>query len=152
MLDLQRIEIAAIAEALDDRSDHHSWWLDPETGEVILWSDYEAEQGEEHPELRDLRLIDPLSSREGYKEMQEFVGRLTDPRARTSLEQAIGGRGAFRRFKDTLLEFPELRELWFRFHDVRLERHAIHWLVAEGLVDEPEGERALGDRPEPELP
>ncbi len=48
--------------------------------------------------------------------MEQFVQLVRDPRARDRLDRALQGRGPFRRFKDTLLEFPGLREAWFRFH------------------------------------
>jgi predicted nucleotidyltransferase len=152
VLDLVRVDLDDLAEALEDHSYEHSWWLDPETGEVVLWSDYLKEQGETHPEARGLRAIDPIPSHEGYEDMQDFIQRVRNPQARNLLERAIAGRGAFRRFKDTLLDFPELREAWFRFHDARVERRAIWWLVDEGLVDRAGGERAIAERPDPELP
>jgi hypothetical protein len=152
VLDLERVDLDDLAEALEDHSYEHSWWLDVETGEVVLWSDYLKEQGEPHPETRGLRAIDPIPSHEGYEDMQDFIQRVRNPQARNLLERAIAGRGAFRRFKDTLLDFPELREAWFRFHDARVERRAIWWLVDEGLVDQVGGERAITERPDPELP
>jgi Uncharacterised protein family (UPF0158)/Nucleotidyltransferase domain len=151
VLDLQKVDLGDLAEALEDHSYEHTWWLDPETGEVVLWSDYLEEQGERHPETRGLRPIDPISSHEGYADMQDFIERVRSPQARNLLERAIAGRGAFRRFKDTLLDFPELRDAWFRFHDCRLERRGIRWLVGEGLVDEAMAQRALMERREPEL-
>jgi predicted nucleotidyltransferase len=152
VLDLTNVDLDDLAQALEDHSYEHSWWLDPKTGEVVLWSDYSEEQGELDPETRGLRPIGPIPSYEGYEEMQEFIERVRDPHARDLLERAIGGRGAFRRFKDTLLDFPELRDAWFRLHDARLERRAIRWLADERFVDEATAERALAERPEPELP
>jgi predicted nucleotidyltransferase len=152
VLDLTNIDLDDLAEALEDHSYEHGWWLDPGTGEVVLWSDSFKEQGEPHPETRGLRAIDPIPSHEGYGDMQDFIERVRDPQARNLLELAIAGRGAFRRFKDTLLDFPELREAWFRFHDARVERRAISWLVDEGLVDDAAAERAIAERPDPELP
>ena len=151
MLDLDTVDLADLAQALEDHADEHSWWLDPKTGEVVLWSDYFEEQGERDPELRGLVPIDPTTSREGYEYMQDFIERVRDPQARHVLERAIAGSGAFRRFKDYLLDFPDLREAWFRFHDSRLERRAIRWLVEEGLVDRAAGDRAIAARPDPEL-
>jgi Uncharacterised protein family (UPF0158)/Nucleotidyltransferase domain len=151
VLDLTEVDLDDLAQALEDHSYEHSWWLDPKTGEVVLWSNYLEEQGEPDPESRGLRPIDPLPSHEGYEEMQEFIERVRDPYARDLLERAIAGRGAFRRFKDTLLDFPSLRDAWFRFHDARLERRAIDWLVDERLVDEATAERALAERSEPEV-
>jgi predicted nucleotidyltransferase len=152
VLDLRKVDLGDLAEALEDHSYEHSWWLDPETGEVVLWSEDFSEQDEPDPETRGLLVIDPIPSHEGYQDMQDFIERVRNPQARDLLERAIAGRGAFRRFKDTLPDFPELREAWFRFHDARLERRAIQWLVDEGIVDQPAGERAIADRPDPELP
>jgi predicted nucleotidyltransferase len=103
--------------------------------------------GEADPEERGLRPIEPTPSGEGYGDMQDFIGLVRDSRARGLLERAIEGRGAFRRFKDTLFEFPELREAWSRFHDVRVERRGIEWLVADEAA-----KKALDERPDPELP
>jgi hypothetical protein len=72
--------------------------------------------------------------------------------ARNLLERAIAGRGAFRRFKDTLMEFPELRQAWFAFHDARMERRAIEWLAEHGLVEPSAAEREVQATEDPELP
>jgi predicted nucleotidyltransferase len=152
VLDLEAVDLDDLANALEDHSWEHSWWLDPGSGEVVLWSDYSREQGEPDPESRGLIPIGPVPSHEGYGDMEDFIARVRDPRPRELLERAIEGRGAFRRFKDTLLEFPELREAWFRFHDARMERRALEWLADEGLVDGAAAERAMPDAPElPEI-
>ena len=150
VLELNDIDLAELAEALEDQSWEHSWWLDPTTGEVVLWSDDFEEEGEPDPEERNLRPVDPIPSHEGYRDMRDFIEHIRDPRARDLLERAIDGRGAFRRFKDTLYEFPELQKAWFRFHDIRMERRAILWLADEKLIDRAAAERALAERPEPE--
>src|SRR6266511_4343421 len=90
---------------------------------------------------RGLIRIEPIPSREAYGDMEDFIDRVRDPRARDLLERAIAGRGAFRRFKDTLLDFQELREVWFAFHDARMERRVIEWLADQGLL-----ERSLAER------
>jgi hypothetical protein len=152
MLDLNKVALGELAAALEDHAYEHSWWLDPQTGDVVLWSEYFEEEDEPDAETRGLRPIDPIPSREAYQDMQDFIERVRNPQARDLLERAIAGRGAFRRFKDTLFEFPELRESWFRFHDARLERRAIRWLLDEGLVEDAAAERAIADRPDPESP
>jgi len=151
VLDLKQLDLGDLAEALEDHSYEHSSWLDTETGEVVLWNDDFEEQGEPDPDTLGLRAIDPIPSHEGYNDMEDFIQRVRNPQARHLLERAIAGRGAFRRFKDTLLDFPELREAWFRFHDTRVERRAIMWLVDEKLVDQAVAERAIAERPDPEL-
>jgi predicted nucleotidyltransferase len=151
VLDLKAIDLDDLAQALEDYSYEHSWWLDPETGEVVLWSDWAEEQGEPDPETRGLQPIEPVASHEAYGDLQDFIDCVHDPRARDLLDRAIQGRGAFRRFKDTLLDFPELRQAWFRFHDVRMERRAIEWLAGKGLVDRSVAEQAIAERPDPQL-
>jgi len=137
MLDLQAVDLGDVALALEDHSEDGSWWIDADTGEVWCWFDDGDEDAEFDPENRpDARLIEPLPSSVGYRDMEEFIAQVRDRRPRELLERAIAGRGAFRRFKDTMFEFPELRERWFRFRDVRLRRRAIEFLVDEALVEE----------------
>jgi predicted nucleotidyltransferase len=50
------------------------------------------------------------------------------------------------------LEFPDLRQTWFAFHDARMERRAIEWLADQGLVERGVAERELETREGPELP
>lgn len=153
MLDLKAVDLESLCEALEDHSDYTEWWFDPKTGKVEPWpSDLSADAGleEKHPAEQDWIRVEALPSHESYEDLVDFTDRVRDPRARDLLERAIAGRGAFRRFKDTLFEFPELREAWFRFHDARMERRALGWLADEGFVDEDVVERAIDERPDPE--
>jgi hypothetical protein len=153
MLDLEKVDLGSLCEALEDHSYESSWWLDPETGEIEFRSDsFVDEEEDEDPESRGLISIDPVPSHESYGDMEDFAERIRDARARDLLVRAIAGRGAFRRFKDTLFDFPELRQAWFRFHDARIERRALQWLAAEGVVDPAAAERAVIERGDPDLP
>jgi predicted nucleotidyltransferase len=152
MLDLEAIDLGDLGEALEDHSYDHSWWLDRTTGEIVLWSDYAQEQGEPDPETRGLHPIEPRPSHEGYEDMRDFIACVRDLRARQQLERAIQGRGAFRRFKDALLDFPDLRSAWFRFHDAQVAKRAIQWLADEGLVDGAAAERVIAQLPELDVP
>jgi hypothetical protein len=147
VLDLARLDLENLATALDDHSEFGtSWWIDAETGEIWPWSDDLGDDlGPDYdPEEREsARRIDPLPSRVGYRDMAAFIELVPDRRAADLLARAIAGRGAFRRFKDTLFEFPELRQAWLRFRDVRMRRRAIEYLVDEQLVDETAAEELL---------
>jgi Uncharacterised protein family (UPF0158) len=139
----EHFDLADLAFALEDQSSEHGWWLDVDAGTV-------------EPRFSDplddrLVGIDPLPATVGYEDMQEFVGHVRDPRAGRLLARAITGRGAFRRFKDTLLDWPDLRRAWFRFHDARGEQRAIRWLVERRLVDPALAEEELARRGEPSL-
>jgi hypothetical protein len=51
---------------------------------------------------------------------------------------AINGKGAFRRFKDVLLDYPEERERWFQFKGAKEQKRALEWLddIEVGLIQE----------------
>lgn len=155
MLDLERVDLGELVHALEDHGGATSWWLDPATGELhmlldSMWDGEDVEDDFEPPE--GFRRVEPIDSRESYGDLEDFTARVRDPRARELLERAIGGRGAFRRFKDTLQELGDLRAAWFAFHDARMERRAIEWLRDEGLVTDDAADRALAARPDPDLP
>lgn len=152
MLDLDALDLDELAMALEDSTPDHSWWLDPETGALEVWATDLAEEDREPPEASRLVFLEPIGSDEGYADMEEFAASVGDQRARELLLQALAGRGAFRRFKDTLLQFPELRESWFAFHDARMKRRAIEWLGARGLLSTEVAEGAVAALPSPDLP
>jgi len=60
--------------------------------------------------------------------MEDFIATVKDEHLVELLEVAINGRGAFRRFKDVLLRYPEERERWFQFKDERMQERALEWL------------------------
>lgn len=148
MLDPRKIDLSTLAEALEDHSVETRWSFNRATGEVIPRTDL-YEDDDEELEGRDLISIEPIDSRESYRDMAEFIETVRDPRARQLLERAIGGRGAFRRFKDTLFELPELRKDWFGFHDARMARRALEWLFGEELISEETLHTELARYPDP---
>ncbi len=154
MLDLDAIDLELLSEALEDHSGERRWYLDRRSGEVITDLDDLARPDEEEDAFADDNRIwiDPIPGRESYGDLEDFVECVRDPRARELLERAIAGRGAFRRFKDTLLEFPKLRAGWFAFHDARMKRRALRWLADEHVVDADAAERAIAASPDPEPP
>jgi hypothetical protein len=147
-LDPDQVDLADLALALEDHSDEHTWWLDPETGRVE--PRFAHTLGGSEAGAPRLIAVEPLPAEVGYGDMEDFVGYVRDARARDRLERAIVGRGAFRRFKDALREYPALRRSWFSFHDARGERRAVEWLVDHELVDRAVAEEALTARADPE--
>ena len=77
--------------------------------------------------------IQPVSSREQYRWMERFIPMVDDARLREDLLHAIDGKGAFRRFKDVLMDVAEVRERWFAFRSERLRVFMEAWLAAQGL-------------------
>jgi predicted nucleotidyltransferase len=155
MLDPDDVDLQELAEALDDHSVDvsygYSWWLDPSTGAVRAHNSDVDEETADDWEDAGLIYIEPTPSSVGYGDMEDFIERVPDRRARDLLDRSIAGRGAFRRFKDTLVEFPELREQWFPFRDARARRRAIEWLVDKGLVSDERARESAARFPDPPL-
>jgi uncharacterized membrane protein YkvA (DUF1232 family) len=72
-------------------------------------------------------------SRAAYRDMVDFIVTVADERLADRLHDAIRGRGAFRRFADTLRRARE-DELtrWFEFKDERQRGRARAWLADVG--------------------
>ena len=72
------------------------------------------------------------SSRDGYRDMERFLGTVRNPGRADRLEIAISGPGAFRRFKDVLARWPEELERWYAFSAERQRGRARAWLADVG--------------------
>jgi predicted nucleotidyltransferase len=150
MLDLSRVDLDELCCALEDHSYEHSWWFDPQSGEIHFHGPDDEATSNELDET-GLFFIEPMASHEGYTDMADFVTMVPNRRARENLERAIEGRGAFRRFKDTLLEYPELRQVWFIFHDARMARRAVAWLADHDLISDEMAEQASANYSDPHM-
>ncbi len=142
MLDLSSVNLDWLVQALEDHSYDASWWIDPITGAVEYCSD---DEDPEEFEARNLVPIDSLESRDAYGDMVDFTNRVRDAHVRDLLTRSLQGRGAFRRFKDTLYDLDDIRAEWFEFHDRRMHARAIKWLLWRDLVSEEVADEALAD-------
>lgn len=139
MLRLDQVDVDMIETALGSQ-DWPGGYLDPATGEVypcfdgeVLGDDGETADPDEH----DWIAITPEGSREPYLDMVEFAEWVTDPALRRSLDRALEGKGAFRRFRTVMMEDApeETSRLWNDFRNGRSELRALRWLADERVVD-----------------
>jgi hypothetical protein len=126
-------------------------FLDLRTGEVVTVAQGAIDYAEQRAKVQSggdsfLR-VEPAASREQYKWMERFVVGVTDEALRERLVIAIDGKGAFRRFKDVLLNYPTERERWFSYRSDLLHWHMQKWLEKEQL--EPKEAPPWGVAPEP---
>lgn len=82
----------------------------------------------------DYIIIPAPSSRGGYQQMEAYVETVEDDTLRQLLEVAIDGKGAFRRFKNVLLDYPEAREAWFTFKRAQQTKIIQEWLDENNLT------------------
>ena len=111
--------------------------IDLATGQVWPQSalDYAEEIGEAEDDDPDRWLwVHCEGSRSAYEDMVWFIEELDDPDLADRLIRAISGRGAFRRFKDTLFDRPDLMTRWYAFSGDRQRGRARGWLAAEGYT------------------
>lgn len=78
----------------------------------------------------DAIVVEPVSSRDQYRWMERFIETTEDAELRDRLTAAIDGKGAFRRFKDVLLSYPDERERWFQFRQDLLKVEMDGWLAS----------------------
>jgi hypothetical protein len=145
--------------ALENNSPELHSFLNRVTGDVTR-----IFRGSEDSELRlreaetdpDFVYIEPISSREQYRWMEEFIEIAEEPNLKDKLNIAIDGKGAFRRFKDVLVGYPVERERWFAKRAAKLRAHMVEWLTAKRIEPintppwEEEGATLLGDDADPE--
>ncbi|MFZ1134534.1 MAG: UPF0158 family protein [Candidatus Korobacteraceae bacterium] len=146
------VSLRDVVEALDLQSDELQSYLDPDTGEIITFSDEEAgiaERGEwtnapqwmqEHlPKVkraleddRMLELPDQVHIDE-WRMMQEFALEDEQCRCRAELDSAVHGAGAFRRFKDAIRRLG-LEDSWNHYREAAFEQVAREWLEENGIA------------------
>ena len=98
-----KVKLEDIIEAIEFTSDDIEYFLDQETGEIVMISDMTMTSEEKEAACEALdehgfyRLPTQRELRD-YDTMEAFVDNLSCP-AQERLATAISGRGAFRRFK-----------------------------------------------------
>ena len=143
----------ALEDAFENNAPEVHSFLHLETGDVTRIVDGVAEPGMRARMSRDatqLR-VNAVSSREQYRWMERFIESVEEPELHAELAAAIDGKGAFRRFKDVLINHPVDRERWFSFRSERLRACMEAWLTAHDLipVERPEWPVPSADEVEP---
>jgi hypothetical protein len=138
------VDLEELADALEGDPLTSGGLLDLDTGEVwpqsVIDSLRESEGSEWEEKIEHWLYIDNLGSHAVYQDMCDFIETLADERLAEKLAIAVGGRGAFRRFKDVLSKHPALLEEFFAFtRSLKIQR-AADWLAENGY-------RATGSSP-----
>lgn len=72
----------------------------------------------------DYMAIEPMSSRESFALMEQFVNELPAGSAQERLRYTLTQPKPFRRFKDTVDSMGDYRQQWFTFRDAK----TVEWL------------------------
>ena len=137
------INIDIIVEALEMTDNETEFFFDREKEDTVMLSEY----SDDYKQISDMidededdRFVRLPSQREinEYGMMEEFVNSIRNDNQRATLEMAISGRGAFRRFKDTVIRFG-IEKKWYAFRDKEYLRVAREWCEENNVAYERSG-------------
>jgi hypothetical protein len=154
-VDLSEVEIIATMNPDEVMDYRMAGYVDLETGEVhqvflealsyaqgdIELDDVSAE-AEEQIELAKLISssleerfvrIQPWESRYEFERMREFALASQNPLLREELLHALSQHKPFRRFKDRLFDFPEVRDAWHAYQEHSRRQDVKAWLRGCGV-------------------
>ncbi len=77
--------------------------------------------------------IPERGSTAAYQSMAGFIETIDDPVLRGKLSAALTGKGAFRRFKDVLLDYPKERKAWHGYNAKAMKKEILGWLGSIGI-------------------
>ncbi len=147
---MKPVKLKDIIDQMDTMSDEYKVFLDKETRNIVSLSDEElsiAEDSEEDEDFSDYpewqqdelkEVLDVIVNWENYVElpskfdideysiMEEFCDYVSDSRMSDALRNAIRGRGAFRKFKDTIQRL-NIEDSWYKFKEEAFGKIAVEW-------------------------
>ena len=147
------VKLQDVVETMDGLAEETMAYLNKRTGELMTLSTEEFEAAEEeddpddYPEwqresiLKAKEILDSqdwieLPAKEDiddYAIMENFCSSIEDPELSERLLNTIRGSGAFGRFRGAL-EALNLRQEWYDFRAVELEKIAVEWLEVNQIA------------------
>lgn len=141
-LRLDILELEAAFESLSeghqgDLFESYASFLDLRDGHVIT-QEGEDDFEDSYEDENLLPLPDSLFEGLHYGELDEFVDSLPDEPIRKQLATAIRGKGAYRRFKDIVIDGgnQEIKHRWNWFQTRRKRKLIAEWLVEMNIAAE----------------
>ena len=129
-----KIDLKMVAGEFDMISSETHLFYNKETGKFEFYNEYMDLEDDDFEKYDDNEWIAAPSQRDldEYSIMEDFIDTVSDPRKNELLSVSIEGRGAFRRFKDTLYRV-ELVDEWYSYkHDAFVEV-AREWCERNGI-------------------
>ena len=132
------IDLDMLETAMEDSNLANRYFLNLVTGEVVFFSDYlglsdeDERLSEEIDGSNNYIAVERIPSHEAYQWMVDFVDELVAPADENAAEKlsiALDGKGAFRRFKDTIHRVDERwLQAWYQWRDQRLKAAVEEWI------------------------
>ena len=131
----RKVDLNKAAEAFEMIDAETHLFYNTETGEFDWYNDFFGSPDDNDTEKfeDDEWVMAPTQwDIEEYEMMVDFAGAVDDPRKCELLCVALEGRGAFRRFKDTLYRV-DMTEEWYKFKHEKYIEVAREWCEQNGL-------------------
>ena len=123
------VKLNEVIDALDFTNDEIEYYYNPDTEEIFMSNigEFEDLNEDELDELFEKSIMLPTRyDINEYEMMKDFVETIIDTRLQNQLYISLNGSGAFRRFKDTCINFDIIND-WYKFRDERYKEIAIDW-------------------------
>ena len=121
---MKKPDLSAAADEFEMISNEYRLFFNKETGEFDYYinSMYSGTEDDAEKFIDDAWIAAPSQQDiNEYKIMTDFADSVTDPRVNDLLSVALEGKGAFRRFKDTLQRVG-LTDEWYAYkHDAYID-------------------------------
>ena len=132
------IDMDMLEAAMEDSDLTNRYFLNLVTGKVVFFSEYVGLSNEDEQLLEEIDgsddyvAVERIPSHEAYQWMVDFVDEMvapTDEHAAGKLSIALNGKGAFRRFKDTLHGVDaQWLQAWYQWRDKQLKAAVDEWV------------------------
>ena len=124
-----KVKLTEVIDALDFTNDEIEYYYNTDNGEIFMSNigDCEDLNEDELDELFEKSIMLPTRyDINGYEMMEDFAETIEDTRLQNQLYISLNGSGAFRRFKDTCINYDIIDD-WYKFRDERYKELAINW-------------------------
>ena len=119
-----RVKLSEVIDALEFTNDEIEYYYNPDNGEIFMSNigEFENLNEDELDELFEKSIMLPTRyDINEYEMMEDFTETIEDTRLQNQLYISLNGSGAFRRFKDTCINYDIIDD-WYKFREV-----AINW-------------------------
>ena len=124
-----KVKLNEVIDALEFTNDEIEYYYNPDTEKIFISNigDFEDLNEDELDELFEKSIMLPTRyDINEYEMMENFAETISDTRLQNQLYISLNGSGAFRRFKDTCINFDIIND-WYKFRDERYKDIAINW-------------------------
>lgn len=136
-----KIDLVALARAMEDGAPENRYLLDRQTGQILFLS-AKTMTADELLSFKDKVAREPsryvaverTPSEEKYRDLEIFVREVKDKKLQGKLVAILSGGNPVRPFLDAVDAHPQEKERWKQFKQARVQRRVEAFLKVNGLL------------------